>query len=83
MKSPIRYFGGKGNMYKKLLLFFPQEYNIYIEPFGGGATLLFQKKPSDVEIYNDLNLNVFSLFKVISNKDLFEKLKERLEITYF
>lgn len=37
MNSPIRYFGGKNGMAKKILKYFPKEgsYKTYIEPFGG------------------------------------------------
>jgi DNA adenine methylase len=64
MFSPIKYFGGKGGMYNDILPYFPnhEDYQTYIEPFGGGASLLFRKEPSSVEIYNDLEQNVYSFF---------------------
>lgn len=85
--KPIRYFGSKGNFYKKILDFFPnkEDYNIYIEPFGGSYTCgLMADLPEKVcEIYNDLEDNVYSLYKVISDKDLFPLFKERCGlITY-
>ena len=85
MKSPIRYFGGKGGMYKEIMQFFPpqENYVTYIEPFGGGASLLFQKHPSPVEIYNDLEENVYSLFKVLADKKLFSQFKEKCDLSYY
>lgn len=53
----------------------------YIEPFGGGASVLFAKTPSIKEIYNDINKNVYSLFKVISDANLFEAMRFKLEIS--
>lgn len=85
MNSPIRYFGGKGGMYKEILKYFPSEddYNTYIEPFGGAASVLLQKKPTPVEVYNDLEENVYSLFKTISDETLFAKFKEKCDLTYY
>lgn len=44
MRSPIRWFGGKGNMVSKLLKLVPPHEH-YVEVFGGGASLLFAKPP--------------------------------------
>ena len=57
---------------------FPKEYEVYVEGFGGGASVLFQKEKTPLEVYNDLGENVYSLFKVISDKDMFERLKEKM-----
>lgn len=53
MRSPIWWFGGKGQMTSKLVKLIP-EHQTYVEPFGGGASLLFAKYPSPVEVYNDI-----------------------------
>lgn len=60
MRSPIWWFGGKGNMVAKLLPLIPP-HRTYVEPYGGGASLLFAKNPSPVEVYNDLNQAVVEL----------------------
>ena len=77
----IRYFGGKGgaltNIIKSLM---PKDYKIYVEPYGGSAAVLFSQQ-SDIEVYNDLYDNVYSLFKVMSDEDKFIKFKEKLELT--
>ena len=85
MKSLIKYFGGKGGMYKEILSYFPEEafLNTYIEAFGGGASILFQKKPSPVEIYNDLNQNVYSVFKTLSDSKLFSEFKRQCDLSYY
>ena len=68
----VRYYGSKGGMWKELLKFFPQNYKAYIEAFGGSATMLFCQK-AEVEVYNDLEQNVYSLFKVVSSKKAFKE----------
>lgn len=60
---------------------FPRDYDVYVEGFGGGASVLFAKPQNGVEVYNDLNENVYALFKVLSNKEAFEQLKQRMDLT--
>lgn len=83
MNSPIEYFGGKTYMVDTIQSFFPKSYRLYVEGFGGGASLLLNKKIDALEIYNDINKNVYSLFKVISDKDLLEQLRQKLYLTYY
>ena len=72
MRSPILWFGGKGNMTAKLLpLIVP--HHIYVEPFGGGASLLFSKSPSPVEVYNDLDGGLVNFFRVVRDERKFEQ----------
>jgi len=86
MNSPIKYFGGKGcGLGKTIYLQFPEtsQFDTYIEPFGGGASLLFIKEPNGCEIYNDLEENVYSLFKVLSDEDMFYEFKNMCDITFY
>ena len=70
-------------MTNEIISHFPKNYDIYIEGFGGGASVLFEKERDKIEIYNDLGRNVYSLFKVMSDKELFEQMKEKLDITFY
>jgi DNA adenine methylase len=85
MNSPIRYFGGKGTMFKNIIEYFPKtgSYDTYIEPFSGSFTIGIKKTITPVEIYNDLEKNVYSLYKVISDKVLFEQFKQKCDLTYY
>lgn len=85
MNSPIKYFGGKGTMFNNILEHFPkkEEYDIYIEPFGGSFSIGLKKEPHGVEIYNDLEKNVFSLYNVLSNPDMFKKFKEKCDLAFY
>jgi DNA adenine methylase len=72
LRSPIRWFGGKGNMVARLLPLLPP-HRIYVEPFGGGASLLFAKPPSPVEVYNDIDSGLVNFFRVLRDPEKFAK----------
>jgi DNA adenine methylase len=80
MRSPVVWFGGKGNMVRKILPLFP-EHHTYVEPFGGGASLLFAKRPSSVEVYNDLNSGLVQFFRVIRDEEKFAKFHRLVSLT--
>lgn len=86
IKSPVKYFGGKGNGIRETIYdHFPSQntYDIYIEPFGGAANVLLGKPQFGIEIYNDLEENIYSLFKIISDKTLFSKFKEMCDLAIY
>jgi len=73
MFGPIKWFGGKGGtIRKKMLSLFPKHV-AYVEVFGGGAGLLFGKRPSALEVYNDLDSNLVNFFHVLRDKDKFQE----------
>lgn len=74
MSAPIKYFGGKGTMFNKIFEYFPKEYSTYVEPFAGSFSLGL-KQSCPIEVYNDLEQNVYTLYKVLSDPTLFEKFK--------
>lgn len=56
-------------MTAKLLPLMPP-HRTYVEPFGGGASLLFAKEPSPVEVYNDLDTGLVHFFRVLADPAL-------------
>lgn len=80
LRSPIIWFGGKGNMVAKLLKFIPL-HKTYVEVFGGGASLLFAKRPSPVEVYNDIDSGLVNFFRVLRDRDKFQKFYEKVCLT--
>jgi DNA adenine methylase len=85
MNSPIKYFGGKGTMFNNIIDYFPKRetYNTYIEPFGGSYSIGLKMDPSEIEIYNDLEKNVYSLYKVLSNPEMFRVFKENCDLVLY
>lgn len=81
IKRPaIRYHGGKFRLAPWIIGHFPQ-HRTYVEPFGGGASVLLRKTRSYAEIYNDLDGEVVNLFRVV--RDRGEELIRTLELTPF
>ena len=74
------YFGGKYRLAPKLIPLFPQ-HDCYVEVFGGAAHVLLQKTRSPVEVYNDIDSNIYTLFKVLRNEKAFEKFYEMCQLT--
>ena len=68
INSPIPRIGGKRLLRNKISDMFPsaEQFNRYIEVFGGGAWVLFTKeKQADLEIYNDADGNLVNLMRCI------------------
>jgi DNA adenine methylase len=67
MRPPVKWHGGKRYLAGRIIERFP-EHRIYLEPFGGGASVLLNKPPVDVETYNDLDLRITRLFRVLRDQ---------------
>lgn len=63
MVGPLSYLGGKNRIARKIISLIP-EHNCYIEPFCGGAQVFFHKEPSNVEVLNDLDEDIFNFLRV-------------------
>ena len=62
-----RYYGGKFKLAPWIISHFPPHQS-YVEPCGGGASVLLQKKRSPLEIYNDIYAEVVNFFKVLRDQ---------------
>ncbi|WP_120430182.1 DNA adenine methylase [Acinetobacter baylyi] len=78
----IRYHGGKFRIAEWVIAQFPN-HKTYVEPFGGGASVLLKKQPSAIEVYNDLDGDVVNLFRVLRNHIQRRQLEEQLYLTPF
>jgi DNA adenine methylase len=73
----IKWAGGKRQVIQDLLTSMPKSYNRYFEPFIGAGALFLEIQPKDAVI-NDLNFEIYNLYKVLSNLEKTEKLITKL-----
>ena len=78
IRPPVKWHGGKFHQFRRIVEEFGP-HRIYVEPFGGGASVLLNKPPVDVEVYNDLDLRITRLFRVL--RDQGEALVNHLRLT--
>ena len=87
LKPLIKWSGGKVDEIKMFDKYFPENYNIYIEPFIGGGAVYFHLNPSKAVI-SDVHSELIDLYKCISEgkaKDIFEFMENSPndEATYY
>jgi len=66
MKSFLSYLGGKSLLANKIIPKMP-EHTCYCEVFAGAAWILFKKEESEVEIINDINTDLVTLYRVVKH----------------
>lgn len=76
----LRYHGGKWLLAPWVISHFPP-HRVYVEPFGGAASVLLRKQRSYGEIYNDLDGEIVNVFRVA--RDRGDELRRALELTPF
>jgi DNA adenine methylase len=64
VRPPIKWYGGKRYLASWITSHFP-EHRIYLEPFGGGASVLLNKRAVEVEAYNDIDARLVRFFRVL------------------
>lgn len=77
-RPALKYYGGKWNLAPWIIGFFP-EHKGYVEPCGGGASVLLQKPRALIETYNDLDGNVVNFFRVLRDRP--DELAHKIRLT--
>lgn len=81
-RPALRWHGGKWKLAPWIISHFPP-HKVYVEPFGGAASVLMQKPRSYGEIYNDLDQEAVNLFRVLQDPEQSVALLSKLRLTPF
>lgn len=78
MQRILNYPGAKWSLADWIISFIPKHHT-YIEPYFGSGAVFFSKSPSPIETINDLDNNIYNLFKII--REVPEELARVIEAT--
>lgn len=78
----LRWHGGKWLLARSILPYFPP-HRVYTEAYGGAWSVGFQKPRSYAEIWNDLDDELWNLFRVLKDPARAQRLLELITITPF
>lgn len=83
VKRPIlRYHGGKWKLAPWIIANMP-EHAVYVEPFGGGGSVLLRKERLSAECYNDLDGQIVNVFRVLQDPGHAAELCQRILLVPF
>lgn len=75
----IHWAGGKGRQLSELLPLIPTT-RIYVEPFGGGGSVLLNRPRSEIEVYNDLDRELVNLFRTLRSSELYPEFRRQVAL---
>lgn len=67
MRTPLTYYGGKQALARQIVPLFPQ-HRVYLEPFAGGAAVLFAKPRAERETLNDADGQIMRFWQVVRER---------------
>lgn len=80
VSAPVTWFGSKSRLVKQIVKYF-HAHQTFVDVFGGSGAILLGKRPSKIEVYNDLNRKMVSLFRVLRSPRKTQELVHLLELT--
>jgi DNA adenine methylase len=67
VRTPLTYYGGKQMLAAQIIARMPP-HRVYLEPFAGGAAVLFAKKPAERETINDSDERVVRFWRALRER---------------
>ncbi len=80
MRPVVPYYGGKACQATRIAALMPQA-RVYLEAYGGMASLMLAREPSRIEVYNDLDARLVNLFRVLRDPAGARMLREMITHT--
>ena len=81
-RPALRWHGGKWLLAPWIIDHLPA-HRVYVESYGGAASVMLRKPRAYAEIYNDLDAQVVRFFRVIQNQRKLARLNRLLRVTPF
>lgn len=67
MRTPLTYYGGKQALARQIVPLMPA-HRVYLEPFAGGAAVLFAKPRAERETLNDLDGQIMRFWRAVRDR---------------
>jgi len=80
LRSPLHWYGSKHYLRHRIIPLFPR-HRVFVDVFGGGASVLLGKPPSPIEVYNDRDSRAHNFFRVLADPDLRLGLAQKTGLT--
>jgi DNA adenine methylase len=80
IRAPMSYPGGKRDSLEYILPLLPYR-DCFVDVFGGGGSVLLNRRKSSLDVYNDRWSGVVAFYRCVRDKIKLDQLIERLSLT--